>query len=90
MVLLPRGSANDLSTFFERRLKYCLQLGITQKLISQIEGFVELPFGSGYRIGKIPFLQSVDFPIGAAARLIHSMYLFSPLMAFYLIGTGGL
>jgi hypothetical protein len=41
-VLLPRGSANGLSTFFEHRFKNSLQLGIAQKFISQIEGFVEL------------------------------------------------
>ena len=82
--LLPRGTANDLSTFFERHLKYCLQLGIAQKLLSQIEGFVELPFGSGHRIGKIPFLQNVGFPISATAPAIYSMYLLSPTMAFYL------
>ena len=57
LVLVPGGSANNLSTVFEHRFKCGYQLGIAQKFVSQIEGFVELPFGSGHRLGKVPFLQ---------------------------------
>src|SRR4029077_14120702 len=75
----------NLSAFFERRLHYRFQIGITQELVSQVELSIDLPFGTGRRLWHVLFYDHVRYAAGSAASVhplnvppkpSHRFYLF--------------
>jgi hypothetical protein len=65
----PLPLDDNLSAFFERRLHYRFQIGITQELVSQVELSIELPFGTWQWLWQIPFFGHVHYAVGSAASV---------------------
>jgi hypothetical protein len=77
--LVPPVPLDDnLSAFFERRLHYRFQIGITQELVSQFELSIELPFGTWQWLWHVRFLVTYTTRSVRRPRFIHSTYRLSP------------